>query len=389
MIGLTRPLTVGFFRTISNNWLDISSYSVDMDAFVKVKKQKNIDIFGREVVSKTIRNIIDNNETLCIYGQIGVGKTFIIKQLLKGEIYVDFDYKTNLELLEMSNCHVIIDNIDTEGLLWKQISEKKKLSKGSTIIITNSIKNVDFCDCIHIEPLSNKLQIELVSKEYPSVVNHEFVLSCIHRARGNLRDLLLYVQNSDDKDIFMSPKDYVHKLLTEKGSYSIGENVEDHGFSWGVVHENYIDAKNINHESIIHDLSLADVYDSKIYGGDWNLLPYFCHHGVIKPCIEIGGALNKECIRPGSSWTKFNNHKMRLSKMTGIKNRSKSGIGVDEMCLLRDICLQDQDKAVEIMVSYGMLPQDIDVMNHITLLKKIKPKAVQSLKKKLKNVLES
>jgi hypothetical protein len=359
-----------------------------MDAFVKVTKQKKITIFGRESVAKTIRNIIDNNETLCIYGSIGVGKTFLISQMLKGEIYIDFDSKLDLELLEQSNCHIVLDNIDTEGTIWKQIAEKKKLTKGSTIIITNSIKNIDFCDCIHIEPLSDMLQLDLITKNYPSICNPEFIRSCINRANGNLRDLIMYVQKSDDKDIFMSPKDYVHRLLTEKDSYSIGENVEDHGFSWGIVHENYIDAKNANHESIINDLSIADVYDSQIYGGDWNLLPYFCHHGIIKPCIEIGGALNKECLRPGSSWTKYNNHKMRMSKMICIKNRSKGKIGVDEMCLLRDVCLTDQDRAVDIMVSYGMLPQDIDVMNHITLLRKIKPKAVQSLKKKLKHVLE-
>jgi len=359
-----------------------------MDAFVKIKKQKKIYIFGRENVSKTIRNIIDNNETICIYGKVGVGKTFIIQQLLQNEIYIDFDYKTDIDLLDQSNCHVVIDNIDTDSATWKQIGEKKKLSKGSTIIITNSIKNVDFCDCIHIEPLSESLQVELISNEVPLLNNHEFVLSCVKKASGNLRDLLMYIQKSDDKDIFMSPKDYVYKLLTEKDSHSVGELVEDHGFSWGVVHENYTDAKHANHVGIIDDMSLADVYDSKIYAGDWNLLPHFCHHGIVKPCVEIGGVLNKECIRQGSSWTKFNNQKMRMSKMTGIKIRSKGGIGVDEICLLRDICLQDQDQAVKVMASYGMIPQDIDVMNHITILRKLKPKAVQSLKKKLKHTLE-
>ena len=355
-----------------------------MDAYVTIKQQKKMEIFGRTSVVNTVMKYIDSGETLCIYGPSGVGKSYLVNSLIKG---VDLVNGIDLDLLANSSCHVILDNLDTESSLWREVMSRQKLSKGCTIIVSNSIKNIDFCDCLELEPLTENQQLELISKKFPMVCDKPFVLDCIKRANGNLRDLFFYVEKSDDKDIFLSPKDYIHNILTEPGVPSLGDVVDDHGYSWGVVHENYVDAKNADYVSIIDDLALADVYDSVIYNGDWDLLPYFCHHGIVKPALEIGGTLHKECIRPGSAWTKFNNYKMRKSKVNDIKNRSGGRIDVEAMLLLRTLCINDPDRAVETMASYGMTPQDVDIMNHIALKTKIKPKAVQSIKKKLKNVL--
>lgn len=355
-----------------------------MDAFVTIKSQKNPEVFGRTTLVKTIMEYVNSGETLCIYGDIGVGKSYLVHSLIKG---VELSHGTNLDLLSHSSSHVIVDNVETEGTLWKEISTRKKLSRGTTIIITHSVKNVDFCDCVEIEPLSKELQLELVSEIYPSLSNKEFILECVNRAKGNLRNLFHYLEKSDDKDIFLSPKDFIHMLLTEKGHTSIGDNVEDHGYSWGIVHENYIDAKNINPDNVMNDISLADVYDTKIYDGSWELLPFFCHHGIMKPAIEINGTLNKECIRPGSAWTKFNNFKMRQNRLVDIRNRSGKKLDVDSLLMIRTYCIKDPDRAVELMVTYGMKPQDVDIMNHLAIKTKIKPKAVQSIKKKLKNAV--
>ena len=355
-----------------------------MDAFVKIKKQKNPEVFGRDTLVKTILEYVNSGETLCVYGNIGVGKTHLIHSIIKG---VELSHGTNLDLLSHSCSHVIVDNIETDGNLWKEISSRKKLSRGCTIIITHSVKNVDFCDCVEIEPLKYELQLELVSLMYPSLTNKEFIDECIMKAKGNIRNLFHYLEKSDDKDIFLSPKDFIHTLLTEKGHVEIGENVDDHGYSWGIVHENYIDAKDIDPASVMDDLTIADMYDTKIYEGSWELLPYFCHHGIMKPALEINGTLNKECLRPGSAWTKFNNFKMRQNRLTDIKNRSMGRLDVDAMLLVRDYCIKDPDRAVEMMVTYGMKPQDVDIMNHLAIKTKIKPKAVQSIKKKLKHAL--
>lgn len=356
-----------------------------MDAYVTIKQQKNPDVFGRSGVVKTIMEYIHSGETLCIYGPAGVGKSHVVNSLIKG---VELVNGVDLNLLSTSCSHVIVDNLDTESCLWKEVTSRQKLSKGCTIIVTNTIKNIDFCDCLELEPLTESQQMELVSKKYPSVCDRAFVLDCIKRANGNLRNLFSYIEKSDDKDIFLSPKDYIHKILTEPDVIpAIGECLDDCGYCWGVVHENYTDAKNVNYLDIIEDLSIADVYDSFVYNGNWELLGFFCHHGIVKPALEIGGTLHKECLRPGSAWTKFNNYKMRTSKMNDIKNRSGEKIDVDTLLLLRTLCIHDPDRAVETMAHYGMTPQDVDIINHIALKTKIKPKAVQTIKKKLKNVL--
>jgi len=355
-----------------------------MDAFVKTKQQKKPEVFGRSNVVATVMEYLRSGETLCIHGSSGVGKTHLVNSIVNG---VNLVNGIDLDLLSQSCSHVIMDNIDSESVLWKEVTNRKKLSKGCTLIISNSIKNIDFCDCLELDPLSEHHQLELVSQKYPNICDKPFVLDCIKRANGNLRDLFYYIEKSDDKDIFMSPKDYIHKVLTEPGVCSIGENVDEHGYSWGVVHENYSDAKNIDLVSIIDDLSMADVYDSQIYNGKWELLPFFCHHGIVKPCTEINGTLYKECIRPGSAWTKFNNYKMKKSIMSEITNRSGGKIDVDALLLIRTICIQDPDRAVDIMLSYGMKSRDVYIMNHIALKTKIKPKALQYIKKKLKNVL--
>lgn len=355
-----------------------------MDAFVKIKKQKNPDVFGRNNIVKTIMKYVNSGETLCIYGGVGVGKSYLVNSLLEG---IELVHGINLDILSESSSHVIVDNIETDGILWNEISQRKKLSRGTTIIITHSVKNINFCDCIEIEPLTQELQLELVSQKYPLLSNKKFILDCINKANGNLRNLFHYLEKSDDKDIFLSPKDFIHTLLSERGHSKIGDNVDDHGYSWGIVHENYVDAKNINYDDIIDDLSLADVYDTKIYEGLWEIFPFFCHHGIMKPATEINGTLNKECIRPGSAWTKFNNFKMRQNKVVDIKNKSGKKLDVDSLLMIRTYCIIDPDKAVELMVTYGMKPQDVDIINHLAIKTKIKPKAVQSIKKKLKDAL--
>ena len=355
-----------------------------MDAFVKIKKQKNPDVFGRSRVVNTVMSYVNSCETLCIYGPPGVGKSHLVNSIVNG---VHITPGINLDFLSQSTSHVIVDNLDTECGLWKEIVEKQKLSRGCTIIILNSIKNVDFCDCLEIEPLTIEQQTNLISMKYPTLCDTTFVMDCIKRANGNLRDLFFYLEKSDDKDIFLSPKEYIYKILSEPGNVKIGENVDDHGYSWGVVHENYSDAKGVDCADIMDDLSLADVYDAMVYEGDWELLPFFCHHGIVKPALAIGGTLNKECIRPGSAWTKFNNYKMRKSRVTDIKNRSGGKIGTDEIVLLVTHCIKDPDNGVELLKSYGMKPQDVDIMNHISLKTKIKPKLVQYIKRKLKDAL--
>ena len=256
-----------------------------------------------------------------------------------------------------------------------------RLSKGSTIYITNKINGVETFDCIKLEPLDPSHQIQLARERFPRVDPSD----AIKRANGNLKNLFSYLAGWDHKDVFMSPKDVIHDMLCKSNlnlNDYIGQIIDEHGYSVGIVHENYTDVKDIDIVNISNELSITDVYDDIIYKGNWELLPYYCHHGIITPALSIDHGLIREVIRPGSSWTKFNNYRMRSNKVSTILRRCQN-LTTDKLHFIREMCLSDPDDTVNTLVYYKMIPSDLDVINHLGFSTKIKPKII----KKLKNAL--
>lgn len=352
-----------------------------MDQYVKITKQKNISTIGRNSIIKTISELLSNNEVICVYGDVGVGKTYVVKATLSNFKFYDLsdEYNVDLELLKDSTSHVLIDDIDIS--FWKQKINNGSLTKGGTIFVTNSIKNIDFCNLVKIEPLSIIDQVTIARNKFPNK-SLDDINYAISISRGNLRDLFDYLNGSDLKDLFLTPKDLIHSFLCSSdfnANQHIGDVIQDHGFSSAIVQENYIYSKNINTNYISEQFSMADIYDSKIYAGNWDLLPYFCHHGIIAPCIAINQQLNKEIIKPGSTWTKYNNFKMRESKLKNIKHRT--GLGVDELLTIKNKCILNPKEAIELMKSYHLQSSDLDTINHLAVTTHIKPKDLKYLKK--------
>ena len=54
-----------------------------MDQFIKINKHKNYNIFGRKDLTEEILKKIKNKDVFCIYGNCGVGKSFLINEILK------------------------------------------------------------------------------------------------------------------------------------------------------------------------------------------------------------------------------------------------------------------------------------------------------------------
>ena len=321
--------------------------------------------------------MVSRNEVLCVYGSTGVGKTITVKAALEGLRYYELTSDVPINLKE-STSHVFVDNVDMDSTSWKQALSNGSLSQGSTIFITKNIKNVDFCDCIKIEPLSLEEQITLLREKYPNK-DPSYALSL---ANGNIRDLFMYMEGSDEKDLFLSSKDLIQSFLTPSdftAKNHIGDVIGDHGYSCAVVQENYISSNTIEFSNITEDISMADVYDSVIYNGAWGLLPYFCHYGIIKPCIEIQQSLLLEGLRPGTYWSKYNNFKMRQRKLKEIKNRT--GLTIDELLVLKTMCIHQPEEAIKHMKEYNIISQDLDIINHLSLVTQIKSRAFQSLKK--------
>jgi hypothetical protein len=187
-------------------------------------------------------------------------------------------------------------------------------------------------------------------------------------------------------DIFKTPKEFIAEVLSDPNPIPIHDSIHEHGHMWDIFQENYINSNGLNVLKITESFSTADYYDNHIYKyGNWSLMPYFVLHALTIPKKCLGEPLVKDKIRPGSCWTKLGNYKMRKGKFEEIKKKSRMGLGIEELCLLKKYAEKgDLSKLVE----YGITPQDFDVINHLAVGSGLKSREVTKVKKALKNVYE-
>jgi hypothetical protein len=163
---------------------------------------------------------------------------------------------------------------------------------------------------------------------------------------------------------------------TEPSKY-MTTTLHEHGYVWNMLQENYVDTKGITLDKcadIAESMSVADIYDTKIYAdGAWDtLMPYFVLHGCVMPCHVMARKLNPVRLRSGSMWTKFQNACMRRKKIRD------TGLSHEELRTIRTYVEHDQ---YDILDVYSLDAASIDVMNHIVIGQKLKPKVVEQAKK--------
>jgi hypothetical protein len=230
----------------------------------------------------------------------------------------------------------------------------------------------------------------IVPKRSPDAI---FSLECNNpRARpaadkcqGNIRNFYDYMNFSDEKDIFKTSKDIVIDILCRKGNgFDTSQTVHEHGHVVDVIHGNYLHSNDTNVVPIAESLSLADIYDSAMYKGEWNYMQYYVSCGMAVPKYNLGEPLKPENIQPGSTWTKYGNYKMRYNKLKIIQGRRTTKLGVEELGLIRKYAIAgDLDPLIE----YKLTALDFDIMNHLALGNKLKPSEVAKVKKKLRNIV--
>ena len=111
-------------------------------------------------------------------------------------------------------------------------------------------------------------------------------------------------------------------------------------------------------------------------------MPYFVLNSLTIPKSALGEPLQKDKIRPGSCWTKFGNYKMRKQKYEEIRKKSRMGLGVEELCLLKKYA---ENGDLEPLMNYKITPQDFDVINHLAVGNGLKSRDVTKVKKALKD----
>lgn len=355
-----------------------------MYKFVNIKKSKKTVCLSREKEIEEIEDHIRNKRAFCVYGMSGVGKTHLVKHCLENKNFleVDGDYLKNknfmidfFERFRGNKSIIFFDNFEWDFQLCKEFfeivcSEDSPFSS-SVIMCSTSDKSVLLCDSVYVSSLPDSVLFSLAKRHRPSCDPTESVRLC----RGNIYNLYFYLDCKVSKDVFYTTKDYMKKILTSRNILSdLDKYIQDHGYSCGVVHDNYVDTNNLDLDrmcEIADSFSIADMYDNMMYIYDWNFIDYFTYHGIINPVYLIDGNIDKSKeIRPGSCWTKYNNYKTRKNKLNNIK--------VDQQYFR--LLMTYGEKYLK---SYKIIPCDLDVMNHTFLYNKFKYKEITKLKKTL------
>lgn len=120
-----------------------------------------------------------------------------------------------------------------------------------------------------------------------------------------------------------------------------------------------------------------------MYKGNWEYMPYYIESGIATPKYYLGSEIQPDKIRPGSSWTKYGNYKMRQQKLKNIQCNHSTPLGIDELSVIRQYAASGN---LDLLVEYKLNPSDFDVMNHLALDNKMKPNEVMRVKKKLRSI---
>jgi len=357
-----------------------------MDAFVTIHKQKKVDgisLHNQEILE--IKRLLENGTNVFLCGASGVGKSFILNAILDEtnsiEIYDEILQKKEIYLsaIKNSNRYTYIDDYESDNV-YKSIIET--VCNGGHItqkplIVTS--KNV------HILP---NFKMVFIPKRKPEIIqklmpNHPRAKIASEKCKGNIRNFFSYLDFDDDKDIFKTSKEIIEDFFCKPNAIDIEETIHEHGHIWGSVHENYLASNTEYYDKIMNNLVQSDVYDTELYKGEWDCMPYFVLHAMKLPKMYMENTIEPEKIRPGSCWTKYGNQKMREQKVRSIQARSNTKMSHHEFMLLREYTKQgDVSKFKE----YSLTPKDFDVMNHLGIQNKLKQREVTKIKKLIKEV---
>ena len=387
-----------------------------MDRFITTipgqnKQPVNIAQFhGNQEIVQTVNRIINTNGKLCLHGDSGTGKTFLVLDILlknnTNVFEITGDHISSkahtvdiLDKLRFSSCHVVIDDIDVDTYGFREIADRLSqglsLSRGCLIITTRTDIKIQGCESAELARLSVNDMVNFGRIRCPNRQLKDLV-ELAKKAMGNIRNFISSLEfANEEKDVFKSPKNLVYDMLCRAPKYPehagdyIGKSVEDHGYSWGIIHENYPDAPAVDTNEaadIAEWMSIADMIDTVMYDGKWDFTPIFSMYGIVMPALKIDHTLEREDMRPGSAWTKYGNYKMRYSRYKSIYTRnSRFKMDLDAIKLVHAYCVRDGLGAVPLLVDCKINSADMDTINHLSLVNKLKPKALGVIKKKLKD----
>ena len=304
--------------------------------------------------------------------------------------YVELDYDTLrsrnatlsfMERVRGTDIPIIVDDweIVIEFIGAKEINGP--LNRSTTVLV--STKPIDDMPNIKWQPPD----FMEVGKKF--CTDPDKVRAAAAKSKGDLHIFIGSLEfEGHERDIFETPKSFIYSLLCKGGTNQVGaymaSHIHEHGYVWGVVQENYVDVPDKPMEfyaDVADSISIAGIIDNRIYNGSWDLVPMFNLHACLIPAHQIGHSLDAGVLRPGSMWTKYQNFCMRNKRLKTIvlKNFPRN-VTIDTLMLIRDYCIQGD---TEVIREYKFDKSDLDILNHLAIVKKIKTKTLSSLKKSL------
>ena len=359
-----------------------------MDSFIKIVEQKKeppVDTLHTKQID-LLKKYIQERKNVFICGSSGVGKSYVLNAVLNESNSVEITQEhlksksPFLTFIKSAAKHAFIEDYSQEfKSLIEQVSDGERLTRGSLVVTSVAMCMFPNFETIFIPKHKPEKLLTLTEDRSANAENAAL------RCNGNIRDFFSYLENHDDKDVFKTPKEFIVDVLTGPKFTRIPDKIHEHGHIWDIFQENYLDSKGVDYAKISRSFSEADFYDVHMYNtGDWNFMPYFIVHALSIPKAYLGKPLVNDKIRPGSCWTKYGNYKMRSQKYKEIQKKSNGGLDIDSICLLK---LHAENGNLEPMLSYGLTPQDFDVMNHLAVGNKLKQRDVTRVKKALKNAI--
>lgn len=378
-----------------------------MDRFIKIVKEKEIDIPSQW--SEIAGIIKKGKDSICIHGRPGIGKSYLVKKIILGgqclqwvEMTEDILRSKNstidfLTKIQHQGRRIVIDEDNLDLIGFREID----IEVNQFIVITSvpSQNVMDTFDTVEIQPMTPIQMVNNIGKvKFPNI-DIGYIQDLAIRSKGNIRTFLISLEFSLDegtRDIFKTPKEFVYDLVCkdrpepEDPLNHLCQGVHEHGYTWGIIHENYLDSKILTIDDAVKisdGMSIADNLDNIIYSDSSvdSTFALFAHFGIVTPAIKLNHSLDSSKMRPGSSWTKYNNFKMRDIKIKGLSYKN----GCTTYCSDREhiqglILHMQQGGNIEVLKRYGLEPSDLDVLNHLAgTNNKLKTKALQNLKKRL------
>jgi hypothetical protein len=318
---------------------------------------------------------------VCVMGKSGIGKTWTVRKELEPYVELTPDILKSkqdtidfLNKIHGTNTPVIIDEYecvyDLVGL--REITVPP--TNGLFVVISQIPVKFNFEINTYEFPVMSPGAIKGI---FPSA-SDEVISTC----GGDLRKVKQSLTfTSDVRDDFMGPREFIMSIVSRSGNENpakyIGHPIQEPGNIASILHENYPDSK-APMETISNYLSVADVVETRVYTGDWELLSYFNLWGCILPATAIAHTLSNK-LRPGSTWTKYQNMCMRHKKIKSISDKIPHyNLDTDALLLIRS---QIERGDFENFLDYELEPSDIDILNHLSPQNKLKPKAISLLKK--------